>query len=496
MQAAAKSTAQKNRNLRSPALALPEFASLLYPGYEHAAHIVRLAEALAWLMATPGAALVVIMPPRHGKSLLASVLFPAWVLGNWPWLRLIAVSHGAELAHDFSRVARNLFTSPWWPFPDVALAPDRGAVGGWDVAGDRGGYTAAGVGGSIIGRGADVLIIDDAIRNRADALSANKRDSIWEWFQSTALTRLEPGGRLVLIGTRWHHDDLLGRYLSAFPNGAMVMHLPARAVGADDLLGRLEGEALWPERFDTVALATIAQRVGTQTWNAEYQGMPSEEAGAILHRTWFPRIPRPSDGILYVLQSWDTAFKIGANNDFSACTTWGITVAGCELLDAFKGQYEFPELCRVVTQAYQAWQPRHVLIEDKASGQSLLQALAAQTLRIPTVAVAVPAGSGKEERMHEVSPFVESGRIKLPAFASFVDPFLDEVTEFPFGAYDDWADSASQAWARIFAAELGAGKTESVDYRQTFRLAQQNGHTTAHRSPARTGAKPWSPNNH
>jgi predicted phage terminase large subunit-like protein len=464
-------TTKPGERLPPPSLALLDFAARVRAGYEIARHIALLAAALEWLVATPGAVLVIVMPPRHGKSLLSSVLFPAWLLGNYPWLRVIAVSHGASLAYFFSRLARNLFESFAWPFPSVRLAKDRGSVSGWDIAGERGGYIAAGVGGSVTGVGADVLIIDDAIRSRADAESETKRESTWEWFQSTALPRLEPGGRLVLIGTRWHHDDLIGRFLNELPaTNARVLHLAATALDPEtDDLERETGEPLWPERFDAAALAETKRRVGTRTWNAEYQGMPSEEEGAILHAAWFLRYTRPPDGILWTLASLDTAFKVGAGNDYTAATLWGVTTAGAVLLDAVRDQFEYPELVRFATNYYLSWRPRYFLIEDKGSGQSLYQSLLAGSLRIPAIAVPVPSGAGKEERVHEIAPFIESGRVVIPQHAPWLDEWLNEVTEFPFGAYDDYVDSTSQALARIFASELGAGRSETVDYRKTSR---------------------------
>lgn len=436
----------------------------MVPGYEVARHHVLIAEALTDLIARPGSRLLIVVPPRHGKSLLASILFPAWALGTYPWLRIIGSSHGDRLAYKFSRRARDTVAAPHWPFPDVTLSRSKAAAGDWDLAANPGGYHAAGVGGTITGEGADVLLIDDAIRSRADADSLSVRDGIWDWFTSDARPRLEPGGRIIIIGTRYHHDDLIGRAITEHPDWPLI-HLEARCDHPDeDALGRAMGEALWPTRFDSAALSSTEKDVGTRTWMAEYQGRPAAETGAIVQASWFLRYDRPPDGILYTIASWDTAFKVGVGNDYTAMTVWGVTLAGAVLLYAMEGQYEFPDLIRVVKQEYRAWQPRTVLIEDKGSGQSLLQTLLHDEDKIPAVGVAVPAGDGKTKRLYDVTPMMEAGRVSIPLRASWLDPWLAELTNYPHAAHDDFVDSTSQALARIFRVGHAAGRATSDSY--------------------------------
>nr|MDP9473012.1 terminase family protein [Chloroflexota bacterium] len=307
------------------------FTRRMFPAYQPARHHALIAAQLEAIERGELDRLIVTMPPRHGKSTLASEHFPAWYLGRNPDKRIIACSHTAQLAYTFSRRARNIVTAPAYPFT-VRLASDLSAVQSWDIAGTRGGYVAAGVGGPITGMGANVLLIDDPVKSAEEADSPTYREAAWEWWTGTARTRLEPGGAVVVIGTRWHEDDLIGRLLQS--GHWDVLHLPA--LSEDDA-------ALWPERFDLAALERIRTEIGSRNWEAQYQGRPSSAEGAILKREWWgwyragetPTFSR-------IVQAWDTAYKAGRSNDWSVCTTWGEAVNGYYLLDRYRARVEFP----------------------------------------------------------------------------------------------------------------------------------------------------------
>lgn len=236
------------------------FTRRMFPQYDVADHHKRIAIALHAIECGDLDRLVITMPPRHGKSELASVHFPAWFLGRNPDQRIIAASYAATLAYRFSRRARNLLNHPLWPFA-VRAAGDLANVQSWDVEGHRGGYYAAGVGGGIAGHGADLLLIDDPVRSAEEADSETYRERTWEWFNQDAVTRLEPGGRIVLIGTRWHEDDLIGRALAS---GEVWERIDLPALDED-------GCALWPDRFSAEMFDRIKTQIGARAFEALYQ---------------------------------------------------------------------------------------------------------------------------------------------------------------------------------------------------------------------------------
>jgi hypothetical protein len=285
------------------------FAQRLYPRYAPQPFHRLIAEALEAVMRRELDRLAIMLPPRHGKSELASVNYPAFVLGNCPDKRIILASYGDSLARRFSRRARNLLLDSRSPFPAIRPARGSSAVNEWDIKGHRGGMTAAGVGGPITGKGADLLLIDDPVKSRASADSETERENVWEWYTNDAYTRLEDGGRVVMIGTRWHEDDLIGRAL----NGDDEWHaisLPALAE-ADDPLGRQEREALWPEKYSVEDLERRQRNIGSRAWVSLFQQRPAPAEGAILKDHWWRYYDsRPAlDDLLWVVQSWDTAFK-------------------------------------------------------------------------------------------------------------------------------------------------------------------------------------------
>jgi len=417
------------------------YALAMCPDYRVARHHRVLIDKLEEVETGKTRRLMVFMPPRHGKSLTASCVFPAWFIGRRPGRSVIAASYGAELAEGFGRRVRNFMSNPLHAaiFPECRLAADSAAQHRFDTTAG-GSYYAVGRGGAVTGRGADLLLLDDLLKDSEEARSESIRRSTHEWFQHVAYTRLAPGGALVLIQTRWHEDDLPGRLLREDKGeNWQVINMPAVAEADDEF--RKAGEALWPERFPLEVLRGIRSAVGGSAWDSLYRLQPSASEGAVFRREWW-RFFREQPACTRVVQSWDTAFKSGAENDYSVCTTWGVTASGYYLLWVWRDRVEFPELTRRMTWLADQWRPVQILVEDRASGQSLIQELRHST-RLPIIPIKVD--SDKMSRAQSVTPLIEAGRIFLPESAPWLDEYLDEMAGFPTAAHDDCVDSTTQA---------------------------------------------------
>jgi predicted phage terminase large subunit-like protein len=421
----------------------------MYPGYQVGDIHERIAAFLERAAHTPNFRGVLIVPPRFGKSLLASIQLPSYYLGNYPDREVIASSHTQSLTNTFSRRARrNVQARYYYPFPEVTLASDAAAVEQWEVEAPnhrkRGRYQGVGVGGSPAGRGADLLIVDDPVSNAKAAESLVERENSWDWFRTDILTRLQPNASAVVIGTRWHWDDLIGRIIKANQDEGRweVLHFPA-------LLA--DGTSLDPVRWPLAQLMERRKDVGERVWNSLYQGVPTADEGAILKRHWFPMYNELPEGILYTIQSWDTAFKGGELNDYSVCHTYAVTVYGLFLVHRYKGQPDYPDLERQAESLYAQFKPSRVYIEDKGSGQSLIQSLRKNARhKIPVIPVAVPPGEGKVHRVHAATPILEAQRVYLPQWAPWAEDTLQEFTAFPLGVHDDEVDCMVQAVLREF----------------------------------------------
>lgn len=392
--------------------------------------------------------LMIFMPPRHGKSQLASIFFPAWFLGNEPAKSIIACSYNAELASDFGRKVRNIARSDIFSnvFPEAELSEDSTAAARWNTK-KGGAYVASGVGGAITGRGCDVLLIDDPVKNREEALSDTTKSAVWDWYTSTAYTRLTPGGAVVLIMTRWTTDDLAGKLLEEMDNGGDqwdVLKLPA--VATEDEEFRKEGDALWEGQYTVEQLEGIKKAVSPSDWSSLYQQEPVIEGGAIFKLDWWQYYKGGSHkGIQFdrVIQSWDTAFKRTSRSDWSCCMTVGVTKEAVYVLDLWRGRVEFPELRKKAMELHKRWNPHGILIEDKASGQSLIQELKRNTL-MPIIPMKVDGD--KIARAHAAAPMVESGKVFLPENTHWLPEFLHEASAFPAGKHDDQVDTLSQVF--------------------------------------------------
>jgi predicted phage terminase large subunit-like protein len=425
-----------------------------YPKFQAPAHIAKIAEKLHQVERGEIDRLIISLPPRHGKTFSASVGFPAWFLGRNPDQRVIGVSYASALADRISRQARARIGGRGWPFR-LTLSESLAQVKAWDIEGRDGGYIAAGVGGPITGQGGNLILIDDPIKNDLQAMSAEYRENLWEWYQSVLYTRLEDGGRIILINTRWHHDDLAGRLLNAQREGGdhwEVLNLPAYAT-PDDALGRPEGAALWPEKYDETALARIRLAVGSRVWEALYQGNPSDEETALFKRAdWRYYDAAPQDMDSY-LQSWDMAFKDTKGSDFVVGQVWGQRRAHRYLLDQVRGRMSFTATVEAVRAMSARWPQAFIkLVEDKANGPAVIDTLYND---LPGFIAVNPEG-GKYARASAVSPQVEAHNVWLPSPEThpWVRDYVQEHATFPTAAHDDQVDATSQALLRMAQSRL------------------------------------------
>jgi len=393
--------------------------------------------------------LIVCLPPRHSKSEFASTYFPSWMMGRRPDLKIIQTTHTAELAVRFGRKVRNLIDSDDYSqiFPDVKLQSDNKSAGRW-TTNHEGESFYAGVGGAITGRGADLLIIDDP-HSEQDALSPTAMESAYDWYTSGPRQRLQPGGIIIIVMTRWSTKDLVGKVLKKQGDDHAdqweVVEFPAIMPESDT--------PLWPEFWKKEELLSVKASLPISKWNSQWMQNPTAEAGSIVKREWWRRweyehVPAYE----YVIQSYDTAFSKKETADYSAITTWAIFTppnSDAEqiiLLDAKRVRLDFPELKKLAYEEYNYWEPDCVLIEAKASGTPLTQEL--RRMGIPVTAYTPSRGQDKIARMNSVAPIFESGMVWAPDEV-FADEVIEEMASFPFGEHDDYCDSSTMALMRF-----------------------------------------------
>ena len=393
--------------------------------------------------------LIVNMPPRHTKSEFASTFFPSFIMGKKPKMKIMQTTHTGELAVRFGRKVRNLMDQKEYKevFPEVKLQADNKSAGRWET--NKGGeYFAAGVGGAVTGRGADLLIIDDP-HSEQDAMSPNALESAWEWYTSGPRQRLQPGGAIVLVMTRWSSIDLTAKLLDsqkeALADQWEMIEFPAIFPETDN--------PLWPEFWPKDELLKVKSSIPGIKWNAQWMQNPTAEEGAIIKRDWWKRWKHKSiPPVKYIMQSYDTAFSKNQTADFSAISTWGVFKPSEDapdcliLLDCQKGRWDFPELKEIAMREYTYWECDMVLIEAKASGTPLTQEL--RRMGIPVVNYSPTRGHDKHSRMHSVAPIFESGMVYAPN-KTFAEDMIEECASFPFGANDDLCDTMTQALMRF-----------------------------------------------
>ena len=430
-----------------------KFVERVWPTFISGAHHKRMAEAFERVANGTCKRLIINMPPRHTKSEFASYLLPAWFLGRFPHKKVIQTSHTAELAVGFGRKVRNLVDSEVYNniFPNLALQADSKAAGRWNTS-KGGDYFAIGVGGAVTGKGADVLIIDDPHSEQEAAMAASNPevyDKVYEWYTSGPRQRLQPGGAIVIVMTRWAARDLTGQVIKSAAQRSgeewEVIEFPAILPS---------GKPLWPQFWSIEELAALREELPNAKWQAQYQQNPVGNESAIVKRDWWKwwekDHPPQCD---YILQSWDTAFEKTQRADYSAGTTWGIFA--CEednfapniiLLNTYKKRVEFPDLKRDVLREYNEYEPDSLIVEKKASGAPLIYDLRA--MGIPVQEYTPGKGQDKIARLNSVSDIIASGKVWVPQ-TRWAEELVDEVAAFPSGEHDDLVDATTLALMRF-----------------------------------------------
>ena len=432
-----------------------EFVKVMWPNFIGGRHHEVMADAFERVARGELKRLIINMPPRHTKSEFGSYLLPAWFLGKYPGKKIIQSSNTAELAVGFGRKVRNLVDGELYGkvFPNVALRHDSKAAGRWSTNKD-GEYFAIGVGGTVTGKGADLLIIDDPHSEQEAKLAESDPtifDSVYEWYTSGPRQRLQPGGAIVVVMTRWSKRDLTGRVIkdSVQRGGDEWELIEFPAILPSE-------KPLWPEFWSYEELCALRNELPNSKWQAQYQQNPVSDSAAIVKRewwrTWHQDRPPPCE---FTLMAWDTAFEKSTRADYSACTIWGvfyhpddngISQANIILLNAIRDRVEFPELKRMVLRAFKDWEPDSTIIEKKASGAPLIYELKA--MGIPVQEFTPVKGNDKITRLNAVSDLFASGRVWAPN-TNWAEEVIDEVASFPSGEHDDYVDTVSMALMRF-----------------------------------------------
>jgi len=450
-------SSQSERSQRAIELArsnLTTFKQILFRRYQRAPHLDLLDRVLMQVtryVETNGkhgiGRLVIEMPPRHGKTVTTSRLYPAWHLGRNPNHRVMLVSYGATLSDKNSRTARNLITSPYYQaiFPEVQLAPDSRAVDSWNLADADGGVDALGIGGGATGKGAHILVIDDPIKSRAEAESITYREGNWDAFTSDLYTRLEPSGAIILMATRWHADDLTGRALQMSDEGWKRLRLPALAED-NDPLGREYGAALWPDRFSREGLERVRTAIGAYDFAALYQQSPLPSGGGLFDATKIEVVDYVPE-CKQVVRFYDLAVTAKKTSDYTVGLKLGITADERPvILDVYRAQRELPDVQEAIVQNAQidGVEVQFRLEAEKAGIVQLQFLHRDQRLRAYTFDAKAPEGD-KYTRAAPVAARVNAGRAMMVK-AAWNRAFLDELAVFPQGEHDDQVDALSGAY--------------------------------------------------
>jgi predicted phage terminase large subunit-like protein len=446
-----------------------DFARRVYPGFKVGPHHRKLSKIFQDVIDGKKKRVIINIAPRMGKSEFSSYLFPAYFLGNYPNKKIIMGTHTASLSEDFGRRVRNLLEDEDYNalFPSTVLAQDQKASGKWST-GAGGQYYASGVGGALAGRGADLFMIDDP--HSEQDVKANSRlafDTAWSWFQTGPLQRLMPNGAIIVVMTRWGPLDLTGRlidYQVKNPNSPQweIVELPAILNE-----GTENEKSLWPEQWPLESLQSAKSSMDPRYWNAQYMQQPTSDTAAIISRKQWRVWPNDDPPKCeYVIQSWDTAFEVKNNSDYSACTTWGVFYNEEEneepqviLLDAFKERMTFPDLKATAFKHWKEWDPDAFIVEKKASGGPLIQELRAAG--IPVQEFSPSRGNDKMVRVNAIADLFASGKVWAPD-TRWAREVIEEIAAFPVGEHDDFVDTTTQALLRF---RQGGFVTLSTDER-------------------------------
>jgi predicted phage terminase large subunit-like protein len=457
-----------------------DFVGEMWPNFIHGDHHAKMAKAFEEVANGTCKRLIINMPPRHTKSEFASYMLPSWFLGKYPHKKVIQTSHTAELAVGFGRKVRNLVDSEAYKrvFPDVELQSDSKAAGRWNT--NHGGdYFAIGIGGAVTGKGADLLIIDDPHSEQEAALAQFNPeiyDKTYEWYTSGPRQRLQPGGAIVIVMTRWSLRDLTAQVIKA-----------AAARGGDEwkviefpaILD--SGRPLWPEFWSLKELEVLREELPNSKWQAQYMQQPTSDSSAIIKREWWKVWPHENPPQCeFIIQSWDTAHEKKTVNDYSACTTWGVWFNEEDnmnphviLLDAYKERLEFPALKKKAYEMYQEYEPDTCLIEKKAAGAPLIQELRWMGLSVSEYSPG--KGQDKISRLNSVADLFASGKVWAPE-TRWAEELVDEVASFPSGEHDDLVDSMTLALMRFRQGGFLRLPTDEPDEIKYFKSKRSMGY--------------------
>lgn len=429
------------------------FVQSVWPDFISGAHHKRIAKLFEAVARGEKKRVIINLGPRHTKSEFASYLLPAWFLGQFPKKKVMQISNTAELAEGFGRKVRNLVDSTEYKriFPELELRNDSKAAGRWNTN-HNGEYFASGVGGTVTGKGADLLIIDDP-HSEGEAVLADFNpeiyDKVYSWYTSGPRQRLQPGAAIIIVMTRWSLRDLTGQVLEHSSKNSgdkwEVIEFPAILPS---------GKPLWPEFWSLDELETVRREIPPRKWMAQYQQQPTSEANAIVKREWWQEWkekdpPKPD----FILMAMDTAFEKKTSADYSAIVVFGIWTnpedydqANLILLEAWRERLEFPDLKRRVIEFYKEWEPDGIIVEKKASGAPLIYEL--RRMGIPVQEYTPSKGNDKITRLNAVADIFASGKVWAPK-TRWADELIDEVAAFPSGKHDDFVDATTLALARF-----------------------------------------------
>jgi predicted phage terminase large subunit-like protein len=457
------------------------FCKLMMPEFIVGKHHRILADMLMGIEKGDKDRVCVNIPPRHGKSQLVSIFYPAWFLGRNPDKKVMMVSHTTDLAVDFGRKVRNLIATDAYRsvFPTVKLAQDSKSAGRWNtnVGGE---YYACGIGSALAGRGADLLLVDDP-HSEQDVINGNFEvfAKAYEWFTFGARTRLMPGGRVAIIQTRWHMDDLTGRVTNDMAKNDRsdqyeVVEFPAILEVQNKKTKRYVEKPLWPEFFDLEALLRTKASMPTFQWNAQYQQNPTSEEASIVKRDWWNLWEQDSPpSSEYLIMSLDAAAETHNRADYTALTTWGVffnedtNAYNIILLNSIKKRMEFPELKQLAMEEYAEWEPDAFIVEKKSAGTALYQEM--RRMGLPVSEYTPHRGSGdKLARLNSVADIVASGICWVPP-TRWAEEVIEEIAGFPFMSHDDLVDSTVMALMRFRQGGFIRLPTDEPEEQQYFR---------------------------